>query len=192
MVPVTRNPFPSPTQINSPPSPGDPDYMAYAEHLRSYQLAHKKGVLDLYARQAPANVTLMRGTAMDPVNAFDLDNNATNPDTAGVARFSAQPLYLQPAPAQRNPLTDFGPIMRLKKLTTERSNVFAVYMTVGLFEYDAATGNIGIEYGADRGEAQRYRAFFVVDRSKPVGYQVGVDHNVENTILVRRYLKTDD
>ncbi len=163
MVPETRDPFSQPT-----PAAG-------------------KGVLDMFSRQAAAHTTLVRGqpNAMDPMAS-----------TAGVYGYGGQPLFVPSAAAQRNPIKDFLPMTRLEKLTTNQSNVFAVYLTVGLFEVQVnpATGEerIGIEYGADRGKAERFRAFYVIDRSKPVGYQVGVDHNVENTVLIRRYLNTHE
>ncbi|MCR9295979.1 MAG: hypothetical protein NXI32_24960 [bacterium] len=147
-------------------------------------LANRRGVLDLFARQNPAHTTLLR--AKSEPNSLD---------STGVRLPGSAPLFsasIFESGQQRNVIKDFLPITRLQKLTTTRSHVFAVYMTVALFEYDPATGQVGIEYGADRGEAERYRAFYVIDRSKPVGYQVGVDHNVENTILVRRYFNTND
>jgi hypothetical protein len=126
--------------------------------------------LDPDGFNAPANATLMRS------------NPAQN----------TLPLIREAYPfAQKNAFTDLHPITRLSNLTTERSNVFAVYVTIGLFEVDGAN-RPGIEYGADKGQAQRYKAFYVVDRSIPVGFQTGVDHNVERTILLRRFLKTDD
>jgi len=47
---------------------------------------------------------------------------------------------------------------------------------------------LGIEYGADKGEVERFKAFYIIDRTVPVGYRTGEDHNIEKTILVRRYL----
>lgn len=86
-----------------------------------------------------------------------------------------------------NAYTQFYPISRLQKLTTERSNTFAVYTTIGLFEIDSA-GDIGKEYGIDSGEARRFKAFYIIDRSAPIGYRIGEDHNTESTILIRRIL----
>ena len=193
MVPVTRNPFPRPQGTSS---------QQEREQLRMFQRSNKKGVLDLYARKSAAHATLLRGTAAEPFGdsnanpgSYDPLNgsSATTPISAGVYKTSDKPLYSEPNwEGQRNPLTDYSFVTRLKNLTTERSNVFAVYATIAFFEYDTATQTIGQEYGADTGEAQRYRGFYVIDRSKPVGYETGEDHNVEETILLRRYLKTDD
>ena len=45
------------------------------------------------------------------------------------------------------------------------------------------------EVGVLRGEAKRHRAFFIIDRSIPVGFEPGVNHNVDETILLRRYIE---
>ncbi len=164
MVPYTRNPI----SVN----PGSP-----AELRKLHALATNRGVLDLQASVAPAHVTLMRG------------NNDT-PVAAGIQKFTESPLvFADPAAfPQRHVFTDRYPLTRLVNLTSNRSNVFAVYVTIGLFEYDEATGNIGIEYGTDKGEMERFKAFYIIDRTVPVGFRTGEDHNIEKTILVRRYL----
>ncbi len=86
---------------------------------------------------------------------------------------------------------------RLMNLTTTRSSVFAVWVTMGLFEVDGNGqpikvnvngNNVGVEVGADNGELRRYRAFFIIDRSLPVGYQKGKNTNVDRAMLIRRFL----
>ncbi len=77
-------------------------------------------------------------------------------------------------------------MQRLSNLTTTRSNVFAVWVTVGFFEYQG--GSIGKEYGLDNGSRQRYRAFYIIDRTRPVGYSPGKRMNADQTIILRRYL----
>ena len=47
----------------------------------------------------------------------------------------------------------------------------------------------GIEKGSDTGEVTRHRAFYIIDRSIPVAFEPGVNHNVDNAILLRRYLE---
>jgi hypothetical protein len=193
MVAKTRNPFPQ--SYNPVPASGDPRFPAHIENRRLYDLANKKGVLDLYAQLNPAHVTLLRG-GPEVAATGDADNDS-NPDSAGVVKPGSVPLFLPTVKqlenaTQRSPMKDFYPMTRLEKLTTNRSNVFAVWVTVGFFEIDPVTGQLGIEYGADSGQAERYRAFYVIDRSRPVGFQVGEDHNIEKSILVRRYLNTDE
>jgi hypothetical protein len=77
--------------------------------------------------------------------------------------------------------------MRLPNLVTNQSNVFAVWVTVSLFEYDPIAG-FGNEYIADNGLPERERHFSIVDRSIPVGYKPGESLNAERTILLRSKL----
>jgi hypothetical protein len=88
--------------------------------------------------------------------------------------------------------------------------VFAIWLTVGFFEiepnYDSVNDpqftrpyfvdaahpdgyRYGIEMGSDLGRVKRHRAFFIVDRSIPVAFERGVNHNVDDAILLRRYLE---
>ena len=76
------------------------------------------------------------------------------------------------------------PISRLANMSTNRSSVFAIWITVGFFEVDR-NGLLGAEMGADVGEHVRHRGFWIVDRSIPVGFEPGVNHNVERAILVQ-------
>ena len=169
MVPYTRNPI--------APTPGVSPTDKELNKLRA--LAAKKGVLDLYTRQAPAHATLMRGAK---------DTAATADTLYGIPRPSNDALIVGTSLTQRHVFTDRYPITRIANLTSNRSNVFAVYVTIGLFEYDQTNSAIGIEYGADKGEVERFKAFYIIDRTVPVGYRTGEDHNIEKTILVRRYL----
>jgi len=79
--------------------------------------------------------------------------------------------------------------MRLSNLVTDQSNVFAVWITVGLFEYDPVNG-FGREYVNIAGDAERERAFFVIDRTVPVGFIPGEDLNTDQTILLRRIINS--
>ncbi len=72
---------------------------------------------------------------------------------------------------------------KLSNTVTTRSNVYAVWVTVGFFEILsedptrlAAQGitnappQLGAEFNADTGQNIRHRAFFIIDRSKARGY----------------------
>ncbi len=81
---------------------------------------------------------------------------------------------------------------RLANLTTTRSNVFAVWITMGFFEEDVAEdGSVTYtrELGNASGNVKRYRSFYLIDRSIPVGFERGKNHNAENVILLKRYLQ---
>lgn len=92
---------------------------------------------------------------------------------------------------QYHPYLRYSQYYRLANLTTTRSNVFAVWITMGLFEcnQDGTVDSNRVEIGQDTGEVKRYRAFYIIDRSIPVGFERGKNHNVDRTILLRRYLQ---
>lgn len=84
---------------------------------------------------------------------------------------------------------------RLGNLVTGRSSVFGVWITVGFFETlpDGTLrleGNSeGIEYGVDAGEARRGRGFYMVDRSIPVAFEPGKNHNVDRAVLIKSIIE---
>lgn len=97
----------------------------------------------------------------------------------------------------RNPYFRYQSIQRLANLTTTRSNVYAIWSTIGFFEvellFDPTTGRtretLGKEAGRDNGTARRHRAFYIVDRSIPVAFEPGENHNIDRAILLRRVLQ---
>lgn len=97
-------------------------------------------------------------------------------------------LFAASSSAPHNVFLQNYPASRLANLVTDRSNVFSVRVVLGYFEFDPIQG-IGTEYGAEQGRARRNRGFFVIDRSIPVAYQTGVDHNTDDCILVRRVIE---
>ena len=68
---------------------------------------------------------------------------------------------------------------QLENLVTVRSNVYAIWVTVGYFD---ANGN-------ELSPIKRNRGFYVFDRSIPVAYERGKDHNVRDAILLRRIIQ---
>ena len=100
-------------------------------------------------------------------------------------------------------------LQRLENMVTTQSNVFAVWITVGYFEVhpwdsrDPMNINVtplpdfahpdglqlGQELGIDSGEVERHRAFYIIDRSVPVVFEPGENHNVEDAILLRRFIE---
>ena len=99
-----------------------------------------------------------------------------------------------------NPYFRYQGFQRLGSLLTTRSNVYAVWITVGYFEAEANPGGVvlpaypdgyrlGRELGMDTGEVKRHRAFYIFDRSIPVGFQRGKDLNVEKAILLQRFIE---
>jgi hypothetical protein len=119
--------------------------------------------------------------------------------------------------ADLHPYFYYHKLQRLGNLVTSHSNVFAVWITVGYFEVypwngsnpatlalsrtdptavsplpDAAHPDgyqLGPELGSDSGAIGRHRAFYIIDRSIPVGYKPGDDVNVERAIVLRRFIE---
>ncbi|MFP6750760.1 MAG: hypothetical protein VB855_03715, partial [Pirellulaceae bacterium] len=99
----------------------------------------------------------------------------------------------------RNPYFHYQTIQRLGNLVTTRSNVYAIWITVGYFEVEPnPTGvdlvhpdgyRLGAELRSDSGEVQRHRGFYFLDRSIPVASEPGQNHNVDRAIVLRRYLE---
>ena len=121
-------------------------------------------------------------SALSPL--FDYDE--LNPNLMGVPVTSHDPF--------RSAIDRYDLRQRLGNLVTTRSSVFSIWITIGFFEVDLENstdvsspfpGDIvfGEEVGSDTGEVERYRGFYMVDRSIPVGFEPGVNHNVDEAIL---------
>jgi len=91
---------------------------------------------------------------------------------------------------KRNAYFNYDIRQRLGNLVTTRSNVFAVWVTVGFFEVDG-DGKPTYEIGAEQGTAQRFRGFFLVDRTIPVAFEPGKDHDVKNCVLVESIIQRE-
>jgi len=82
---------------------------------------------------------------------------------------------------------------KLGAVATERSSVFAIWITTGYFQVDEF-GRLGNEIGAETaiaegGGVRRNRAFYVIDRSIPVAFEPGATHNVDNIILTKTIIE---
>jgi hypothetical protein len=107
----------------------------------------------------------------------------------------------------RNAWFRFESLVRAQANATVRSEGYAIWITLGLFEVAADSRTIsdpgtGVlmplypdgyrlvrEYGSDTGDVTRHRSFYLFDRSIPVGYQQGSDNNVHDAILVERVIE---
>jgi hypothetical protein len=171
----------------------------------------------------PANVTLFRAgkdlngrTLTDiPVGTgrpYDADNavNQLPLMTSNSALAAPSPAYED---GTRNAYFTYQGLSHLTSKLTTRSNVYAVWITVGYFEVtpwygiNSATGTpfttgpqvfdtahpdgyqLGAELGSDTGQVERHRAFYIIDRSIPVGFQHGYDINVNNAVLLKRFIE---
>ncbi len=103
--------------------------------------------------------------------------------------------------SSRNPYFHYQSLQRLSNLLTTRSNVYAVWITVGHFEVTPNQGTgvidaghpdgfqLGQEIGSETGEIKRPRGFYIFDRSIPVGFEPGKDHNIDQGTLIKRFIE---
>ena len=135
------------------------------------------------------------------VRSFTLLGDALRTGTAAGRR---PPLFQQPAQdawandGARNAWFRFESLVRANANATVRSEVYAIWVTMGLFEVASGATPSRVypdgyrlvrEYGSDTGDVTRHRSFFIYDRSIPVGFQQGNDLNVQDGILVERFIE---
>ena len=98
-------------------------------------------------------------------------------DTATMVSGASVPQSTAVLAFDRNPLHEIYTATRLANTVTPRSNVFAVWVTLR-------------ESVPNDPDSVRYRrAFYIVDRSIPVGFEPGVDHNVWDCVRLRRIVE---
>jgi hypothetical protein len=87
------------------------------------------------------------------------------------------------ADVDKNPWHRLYTATRLANIATNRSHVFGIWLTVRTVE------KVGGPNGpADLDTLKYSRMFVIYDRSKPVGYEPGRNHNVADGILLKRVL----
>jgi len=129
---------------------------------------------------------------------------------------SSHPLLLpsieqQRANAHRHSWIHHQGWRKLAKLASAQSNIYAIWITIGFFELQpnyAQTDDgsddsskpwhtdeihpdgsrIGVELFSRQG-IRRHRAFYLVDRSIPVAFERGENHNVSQTVTMQRKLE---
>jgi hypothetical protein len=150
-----------------------------------------------------------------PVSASLLRGDSATPDTSATPLFA--PGYTDAyRNSNRNAYFEYQGLQHLSNLVTTTSNVYAVWITVGYFEvhnrpyrahppvglgsptpwtdaeYAAVYPDgyaLGDELGSDTGDLKRHRAFYIFDRSIPVGFQRGEDMNTGNCVLIKRFIE---
>jgi len=94
--------------------------------------------------------------------------------------------------AGRHPAFQYAPVVRLGNLTTNHSNVYAIWITLGKFTVTQGQVNavhpdgyyLGPELLDVSGNQVRSRAFYIYDRSIPVGFKRGENLNIEKGVLI--------
>jgi hypothetical protein len=94
-------------------------------------------------------------------------------------------------------------LQRVMNLTTVRTHQYAVWITVGFFRVVrqgdpslAYTGTpalaydtLGPEVGLPGGKRTRYRAFFIVDRTKVAGFNPAIPGNYLDAVAYRQIIQ---
>ena len=126
-----------------------------------------------------------------PVTSRGTSNFAANPATgmhtllalSGLMANSGTTPPMQDSHPMLSPLQQLNPIHRIYTATrlantaTVRSNVFGVWITLR-----ESVAN-------DPDSIKLHRAFYIFDRSIPVGFEPGKDHNVWDAVLLRRIIE---
>lgn len=145
---------------------------------------------------APADATVLR--SRDPLQQISGTGDEQRPlFDLRLANPAATNSQINHYRTDDNPMLRYQAYQRLGNIAGTQSNVFAVWITVGYFEVEPHAVDaqhpdgwaLGQELGIDTGEIERHRAFYIIDRSIPVGYLPGEDLNSEDTIMLRRFIE---
>ena len=157
----------------------------------------------------PPNTNLPRNTNLTERPLYEMDDSLFVSDTANTpntlntltSNIGGTPDQFPLACMDYNRGANFRYqlMQKLGGTASTHSNVFAIWITVGYFEaLPAPNGQdpghpdgwqLGQELGADTGNVTRHRAFFIFDRSLPVGFVRGQDINSDKAFLLKRYIE---
>ena len=142
-------------------------------------------------KQPPVEATILRSklgvSPKEPLFDLSLASGQNGLDNSAVRHYRTD----------ENPMLRYQAYQRLGNIAGTQSNVFAVWVTIGYFEVEPAPvgpqhpdgWRLAEELGNDTGEINRHRAFYIIDRSVPVGYLPGEDLNAEQTIMLKRFIE---
>ena len=153
-----------------------------------------------------ADVTLLRP---DPDSAnrplFEIDDYLMGSNSSATGSVTPDQFKYASMDFNRNSYFRYQALQKMGGAFSTHSNVFAIWITVGFFEVLPATnpnlkdaaGNLvypdgfqlGQELGSDSGNITRHRAFYIFDRSIPVGFVRGQDINQDKATLLKRFIE---
>jgi hypothetical protein len=162
----------------------------FAPHLNpSYPTEFLRPFTGWHSSTAQPDITDLRqpwigGTVMRPQSAGGVGPNYVNNGSLYQRTTTGAHDNVDRSALMRNQT-----LTRMENLTTNHSNSYLVRITLGYFEVNPSTLDLGREYMSEMGRNQRYRAVYMVDRSIPCNYETGVDNDTEKLILYRRFYK---
>jgi hypothetical protein len=142
-------------------------------------VARRRGVNGTLLRVAGLLETSDPGVVRDPHGAQFVRGAGQLPD----ASLSGAPQMNR----DRDAFLRYQTLMRMPNLVSNNSQIYLIRTTMGFFEVDADTGNLGREYNEELGQNQRYRAMYIIDRSKEVGFIPGKNLNARDVVLFESY-----
>jgi hypothetical protein len=207
---ASRRGYASPSHgIVPPPIPGlgalpinyDPDNLnpLYPTHLMGVYRGYQSAALfpplrtagsvpapnpNVVANRRGVNATPLRTSG--PIEQADAGGNVGNPIAQFVRAAAQAPNHVH-LNRDRSAFTRYQSLMRLPNLISDNSQVYMIRLTMGFFEVDVLNGNLGREYNEDVGQNRRYRALYIIDRSKEVGFIPGQNLNARDVVLFESY-----
>lgn len=140
------------------------------------------------------NATLLRqSTTSTSLALFD----DTSFDTTNLGATYASVPLVPSRSAAKDAAFQYQMFTRLGNTTTNRSNVYAIWITLGKFEVQSVAVSpqnpdgykLVKPYLDAAGNQVTTRGFYIFDRSIPMGFQRGQDVNIERGMLVERVLQ---
>jgi hypothetical protein len=201
-----------PTSFANPFRPGGagalvpPTNLAAPKSNVGQLMMHQWGYPGTTTNDYGINTTLLRanginanpanGAAMGTATTALFDDTSFDPNNTSATYSYSSNTNTPYRHAGRNAYFQYQAYQKLGNLVTNRSNVYALWITLGKFEVQQvpiSTRNpdgyeLVQELGTATGEIERQRGFYLIDRSIPVGFSRGQNLNVERTLLIERIL----
>jgi len=102
---------------------------------------------------------------------------------AGAMLFDAPHNTMPHNPRDRSPWFRYQSLFRLAPITTVRSNVYAVWITVGFFRTDDTGTTLEEEH-----DVERVRYFAIIDRSIPAAYSDDKEFDASQVVVLKRWI----
>lgn len=165
----TQRAYPARPKLGLPATPAVP---GSGNNKKQTSTSGTGGVVSGTASPGTSLGTVISGTTVD----VDFTDTYVSTTLSGTT-YNTGTNALMRAAIDRNPWHGIYTALRLANTTTVRSNVFGIWVTLR----EAIPG--------DPASVKLHRAFYIVDRSIPVGYEPGKDHNVRDAIRLRRIIE---